>query len=144
MVNSLSVLIVDDNDDDALLMAYAFGEAGVDLRWSHVDTRQALVDALQRECWDVVLCDCRMPQLTMPTALLLARAIAPLTPVVLVSGEPPEEIEEVLATNAVDAVLHKDRLEDLPALVCGLLGRGHDVAPDPLDIRHSVGRSARA
>jgi CheY-like chemotaxis protein len=96
-------LIVDDNDDDALLVAYAFGEAGFDLRWSHVDTASALVDALRRERWDVVLCDCRMPQLTMPAALLLVRGLAPLTPVVLVSGNPPEEIEEVLATNVVEA-----------------------------------------
>ena len=138
MVNSLNVLIVDDNDDDALLVAYAFGEAGFDLRWSHVDTASALVDALRRERWDVVLCDCRMPQLTMPGALLLVRGLAPLTPVVLVSGNPPEEIEEVLATNVVEAVLHKDRLEDLPALVCGLLARGHDVPSDPMDIRQSV------
>jgi CheY-like chemotaxis protein len=138
MVNSLNVLIVDDNDDDALLMAYAFGEAGFELRWSHVDTATALRDALRRERWDVVLCDCRMPQLTMPAALLLARAIAPLTPVVVVSGDPPEEIEEVLATNVVDAVLHKDRLEDLPALVYGLLARERDVLSDPMHIPQSV------
>ena len=51
MVNSLNVLIVDDNDDDALLVAYAFGEAGFDLRWSHVDTASALVDAPAPSAW---------------------------------------------------------------------------------------------
>jgi CheY-like chemotaxis protein len=119
--NRLSVLIVDDNDDDALLAAEALCDGGYEPTWSRVDTAQSLGEALQGKQWDVVLCDARMPVLTMPVALSLVRRGAPATPVVLVTGKRPEETEEMLASDVLHGVLEKDRLDDLAALVCGLL-----------------------
>jgi CheY-like chemotaxis protein len=119
--NRLNVLIVDDNDDDALLAAEALCDAGYDPTWARVDTATSLDAALQGQRWDVVLCDARMPVLTMPVALSLLRRGAPATPVVLVAGQRPDDTEEMLASEALKGVLEKDRLHDLAALVCGLL-----------------------
>jgi hypothetical protein len=57
----------------------------------------------------------------METALALVRHAIPSTPVVLFAGQRPDGAESMMASDTLHGVLVKDRLDDLAALVRGLL-----------------------
>jgi len=57
----LRVLIVDDSDDDAKLIIRQMQRGGYDPKWERVETYEAMESVLNREEWDVILCDYKMP-----------------------------------------------------------------------------------
>ena len=119
------MLIVDDSADDAFLMAHALRRGNCAIVWERVDTPEALAEALRRHSqWDVVLCDSKMCRLTVPSALRLVRRATPRTPVIVVSGRRPEELEALAAAEEVSGVLTKDQFTDLPAVVRSVIARG--------------------
>lgn len=119
----LNVLMIDDNEDDAILVSEALRDVGYEPTCWRVDTEATLGEALHGQRWDVVLCDVRMPVLRMETALALVRRAVPATAVVLFTGQRPDESEQLMASDTLHGVLVKDRLDDLAALVSGLLSR---------------------
>jgi len=60
----LRVLIVEDSEDDALLLLRELRHAGYEPRWQRIETADALMAALDREPWDIVIADFTMPELT--------------------------------------------------------------------------------
>jgi DNA-binding NtrC family response regulator len=83
---SLSVLIVDDSDDDAMLMIRQLRKGGYDPKWERVETAEAMEAALDREIWDVILCDYTMPRFSAPAALKLVQDKNIDIPFIIVSG----------------------------------------------------------
>ena len=69
----LRVLIVDDSEDDAKLMIRQLHKGGYDPKWERVETAEAMEAALDREQWDVILCDYKMPHFSAPAALKLVQ-----------------------------------------------------------------------
>lgn len=117
----LHVLMVDDNDDDAFIMARSLNKAGFELKWWRVDTPEALDNALHLGKWDVVLCDSVMPRLTVLRAVSLVHRTMPRIPVVVVSGHRPEDLEIDPHSDEISGIVCKDHLQDLPAMIYGLL-----------------------
>jgi CheY-like chemotaxis protein len=121
----LHVLIVDDSADDAFLMAHALRRGNCAIVWERVDSPETLAQALRRRShWDVVLCDSRMCRLSVPRALRLVRGATPRTPIIVVSGRGPEELEALAAAEEINGVLSKDQFTDLPAVVRSVIARG--------------------
>jgi CheY-like chemotaxis protein len=117
----LRVLIVDDSDDDAELMAHALKRGGFRTTWARVATPDRLAAALVPERhWDIIACDSALPSLAMRRIVEATRAALPRVPVLLVSGRFPNELERELAL--VDGYVSKDRLDDLPIAVKAVLG----------------------
>ncbi|MGO9900626.1 MAG: HAD hydrolase family protein [Solirubrobacteraceae bacterium] len=113
----LRVLIVDDSADDAELMVACLDGAGSPVYSERVETEEAMLDALQRAGWDVVLCDHAMPSFSSERALVVRERLAPALPVIIVSGAIGEEAAvAVIRAGAVDFV-SKDHLVLLPAAV---------------------------
>ncbi len=103
------ILLVEDSDDDAELVARALTAGGVDARLARVQTLEELERELSRERPDAVLCDYRLPRLDAPGALAAVRAFDPDLPFLCVSGSIGEEqAVELLKSGATDYVL-KDR-----------------------------------
>jgi signal transduction histidine kinase len=111
----LSVLIVDDSESDARLLARHVGKHFT-LHWERVDTGEALREALGKP-FEVVLCDYAMGDFDAPQALAIYRAAASDLPFIVLSGAVGEErAADCMREGAHDFVL-KDRLERLvPAI----------------------------
>jgi len=109
----LRVLLVEDSQADALLLARALQRGGFDLTSERVDTAESMREALQKSAWDLILCDHSMPAFSAPEALELLKAHGVDVPFIIVSGF----IEEETAVAAMQAGAHdyimKDRLARL-------------------------------
>jgi PAS domain S-box-containing protein len=115
---SLRVLIVEDSVDDALLLLRELRRGGYEPSYERVDTAQAMLAALEKQDWDVVISDHAMPAFSAPAALELLRENGrPDLPFIIVSGH----IGEDAAVRAMKAGAHdfvaKDSLARLvPAI----------------------------
>ncbi len=109
----LRALLVEDSHLDAELLARALNRGGFDLTWARVDTSEDMEQALQKEPWDLILCDHAMPRFSAPEALELLKRHNAEVPFIIVSGY----IEEETAVAAMKAGAHdyvmKDRLARL-------------------------------
>ena len=109
----LRLLLVEDSQLDAELLARALEKGGFALTWVRVDTADAMDEALRQHPWDLILCDHAMPRFSAPGALELLKRHNMDVPFIIVSGY----IEEETAVAAMKAGAHdyimKDRLARL-------------------------------
>ena len=115
------ILLVDDSDDDAELVAIELAQAGIDADLRCVDSEVLLLDALATFAPQLVLSDMRMPGFSGLRAIELVRAHSPGAWFVFLSGDGGETPQVDAGQPAPDARLSKDDLDRLPALVRGLL-----------------------
>jgi PAS domain S-box-containing protein len=117
MQRSLAVLMVEDRELDATLLVRELRRAGYELFYERVDDEPAMVAALNRQTWDVVLADYSLPQFNATAALSLVAKLGIDVPVIIVSGAVGEEAAvELMQAGAQDLVL-KHNLKRLPSAV---------------------------
>src|SRR3954469_11352280 len=92
MGSRLRVLLVEDSEDDAALVLAELRRAGYEPDFDRVYSAQALVAALEREEWDLVIADYSMPSFTGLEALNLVRASGLDLPFIVVSGTIGEDV----------------------------------------------------
>ncbi|ABL00608.1 response regulator [Pelobacter propionicus] len=113
----LSVLIAEDNEDDAILVARSLRRSGYELIYERVDTPQGMGEALDRKPWDIILVDYRMPGFGGLDALNIVRERNLDIPVILVSGVILEDVAiEAMRQGACDCI-KKDHLDRLSPAV---------------------------
>jgi PAS domain S-box-containing protein len=142
MKKPLRVLIVEDAERDALLLARQLRLGGYDPAMTRVENAAELLAALTEAAWDIVLCDYRMPGFDGLAALKLVQAHQCDVPFILVSGVIGED--EAVATmkaGAHDFIL-KDKLARLvPAVERELreaeMRRRRRQAEEELQIAHN-------
>lgn len=116
------ILLVDDSADDAELVGIELAQDGIDADLRCVDSEIGLMDALANFVPQLVLSDMRMPGFSGLRAIELVRKHAPKAWFVFLSGDGSQGGQVDAALQAPDARLSKDHLDQLPALVRGLLG----------------------
>lgn len=117
MSNSLNVLIVEDNPDDAELLLLALERGGYDPIFERVEDRATMEAALDRQKWDVILADYTLPQYGAMQALKLIREKGLDIPFIIVSGSIGEETAIAAMKAGVHDYLLKDNLARLiPAI----------------------------
>ena len=109
----LRVLIVDDSEDDAKLMIRQLHKGGYDPKWERVETAEAMEAALDREQWDVILCDYKMPHFSAPAALKLVQDKNIDIPFIIVSGAIGENTAVTAMKSGAHDYLMKDKLAKL-------------------------------
>ena len=109
----LKVLIVEDSEDDAILLANYLKSCGFDPKWQRVDCEADLAEAVEDRRWDLVLCDLSMPRLTPVMAVNCVRQVNPDIPIIIVTGAVAEDVAISLIQHGVQDVVLKD---DLPRL----------------------------
>lgn len=114
MSNSrLDLLIVDDCEDDAALVARQFTKAGYEVTYVCVQTQAGMAGALEGRNWDAVISDVSMPSFSAAAALDLYLELGLDCPFMVVSGVVAEEnAVALLKAGAHDFVL-KSRLARL-------------------------------
>lgn len=113
----LRLLLVEDSEDDAQLILRELRKSGYDAVLERVETAAGFVSALDRELWDLVISDYRMPCFSGLEALRLLRSRGHDLPFILVSGAVGEDqAVEAMKAGAHDWIM-KDRLARLvPAI----------------------------
>jgi putative two-component system response regulator len=117
MTTLLRVLIVDDSDDDAKLMISKLRSEGYDPKWSRVDTSESMKRALEREEWDVILCDYKMPLFSVHAALKVVQEKNIDIPFILVSGAIGEDTAMAAVKSGAHDYVMKGNLCKLPVTI---------------------------
>src|SRR3979490_1299736 len=99
MSNPLRLLLVEDSEADAELLALELRRAGFVLQFERVDSAAALAAALDRATWDLIISDNSMPGFSGTAALAQLRSRGLDIPFIFVSGTMGED----LAARALDA-----------------------------------------
>ena len=113
MTNFLRVLIVDDSEDDTNLIIRKIRGGGYEPEWERVDTYPAMKSALERQTWDVILCDYKMPNFSAPAALSLTQEKNIDIPFIIISGAIGEDIAVEAMKSGAHDFLMKDKLAKL-------------------------------
>ncbi|MEO8630886.1 MAG: diguanylate cyclase, partial [Betaproteobacteria bacterium] len=104
----LRILIVDDSEDDADLLAMEIQRAGFKTVWERVETAGDMDRALAADTWQVILCDHSMPNFSSSLALQVLQKRKLDIPFIVVSGT----IGEAAAVGAMKAGAHDYVLKD--------------------------------
>jgi PAS domain S-box-containing protein len=112
-VPEIHLLIVDDSDDDAVLVARRLRRAGLSVTHTRVDSAARLAQALSGPLPDVVICDYNVPTLLAEQVLDAVRARDRDIPFILVSGEIGDETAAALMRAGAHDFVRKNRLARL-------------------------------
>ena len=113
----LRVLIIEDSENDALLVVRTLQKGGFDPVYERVDTADAMIAAIGREAWDVILCDYNLPHFGGLAALKLYREKGLDVPFIIVSGTIGEEAAvAIMVMGAHDYVMKNNLPRLVPAV----------------------------
>jgi PAS domain S-box-containing protein len=107
------VLIIDDSDDDALLIATHLRRGGIELTYERAETMQALAETLTARPPDIVLCDYNLPGFSARDALRMVQDSGLDASFILVSGAVGEETAAAIMKAGAHDFILKDRLSRL-------------------------------
>lgn len=117
MKKPLRALLVEDFEDDALLVVRQLRDGGYDVKWERVETAEAMRAALDRQPWDIVICDYKMPHFNGLAALKLLQAGGLDLPFIIVSGTIGEELAvEAMKAGANDYLMKGGLARLVPAV----------------------------
>ncbi len=117
MSNPLNVLIVEDSESDAAMVVRQLRKSGYDVHDDRVETASEMRAALEKQAWDVVIADYRLPQFDAPAALALLQGSGLDIPFIVVSGTVGEDTAVATMKAGAHDYLMKDRLARLPPAV---------------------------
>jgi two-component system, cell cycle sensor histidine kinase and response regulator CckA len=113
----LRVLIVEDSESDAALIARELRKGGFDTVSERVETAEAMTAALDGGTWDVIVSDYTMPRFSAPAAYVLLKDKGIDLPFIIVSGTVGEETAVAAMRLGVQDYLVKGKLARLvPAI----------------------------
>jgi PAS domain S-box-containing protein len=113
----LRVLIVDDSEDDAVLLATALRQGGYAPDFKVVQTEEAMQTALADADWDLIVSDFALPNFSAPAALAVLQQTGQDVPFIAVSGAVGEEMAaSILRAGAHDFILKGNLARLAPAV----------------------------
>lgn len=117
MNKKLSVLIVEDSEDDCLLLVRMLRKGGYDPDYLRVDNPGAMSEALKSRKWDIIISDYSMPEFDGLKALRLVQKQGLDIPFIIVSGVIGENVAvDVMKAGAQDYLLKNNLKRLLPAV----------------------------
>jgi signal transduction histidine kinase len=113
----LRVLLVEDNEDDAVLVLRELERGGYAVELLRVETEMPFAAALKNHEWDVIIADYRLPSFSALRALALFRDLHLDLPFIVVSGS----VDDATAAECMRAGAHdflaKDRMMRLTPVI---------------------------
>lgn len=113
MKETIRVLVIEDNEDDAQLEIYELKSGGYDIQYKRVETREATREALRNDKWDFIISDYSLPQFSGLDALQELKETGNDIPFILVSGTIGEEIAVAAMKAGVHDYIMKDNMNRL-------------------------------
>lgn len=124
--NHLNILILEDNQSDADLVARELKRNGLNFTSKIVETRESFEDALENFCPDIILSDYTLPSFDGVTAFTISKQKSPGIPFIIVSGSIGEERSIELIKNGVTDYALKDKLFSLTPKIARALKDAED------------------
>jgi two-component system, cell cycle sensor histidine kinase and response regulator CckA len=122
----IHVLMVEDSEDDAILIARELKRGGYEPVTKRVDSEEAMRTALDQDKWDLIICDHSMPYFSGNDALKLLRETGSEAPFIFVSGTIGEDTAiEALKQGAQDYLMKGNLKRLIPAVRRELLEVEH-------------------
>ena len=113
----IRVLIVEDSDDDVLLLVRQLKKEGYRPTYDQVDTPEAMRKALEKQTWDVILCDNSMPGFSAFDALSIYKENRLDLPFIIVTGAIAyKNATAIMEEGAHDYILKNDLAKLSPAI----------------------------
>jgi PAS domain S-box-containing protein len=117
MDKKISILIVEDSEDDALLVIRQFKKAHYDIISKCVETAHQMQTALEDSSWDVVIADYNLPEFDAPSALAVLQKSGLDIPFIVVSGAIGEETAvRLMKAGAQDYIMKGNLARLVPAV----------------------------
>ena len=113
----LKVLIVEDSEDDAVLIADALRSGGLESSCYRVETAEGMQRALEQESWQVILADHKLPQFSSTEAFQIYRHSGLDIPFIIVSGLISDDAAAVAMKQGVHDYVMKGKLGRLAPAV---------------------------
>jgi len=110
MSRPLQVLLIEDSDDDAALLECELRRAGYAPSCHRIETSEALASALDRQDWDLIIADYRLPSFDGLAALALVKEEGLDLPFIIVSGFITEETAVAAMKAGAHDYVMKDKL----------------------------------
>jgi PAS domain S-box-containing protein len=107
------LLVIDDNDEDALLIVTHLRRGGITLTYERVQTAEAVSAALAARPPDIVICDYNLPMFTAEEALKVLQDSGLDASFILVSGAVGEETAAAIMKAGAHDFILKDRMSRL-------------------------------
>jgi PAS domain S-box-containing protein len=144
MERKISVLIIEDNPNDAFFILRNLELAGYEVTHERVETELEMKDALLRGTWDVILADYNLPSFSAPHALEVLQGSGFDIPFIVVSGEIGEDIAVGMMKRGAHDYLMKNNLTRLSSAIEreireSSMRREHRHTEDFVHIQHDLG-----
>jgi PAS domain S-box-containing protein len=107
--SALRALVVEDSEVDTEMIVRCL-EQNYQVHFRRVQDAVGMVEALEQETWDVVLCDYRLPGFGVFTAMELLSARGLDLPFIVVSGQIGEEVAVATMKAGAHDYIMKDKL----------------------------------
>lgn len=117
------VLLLEDNADDAELLAIELESAGLDVELQRVSCERDFRESLASFAPDVVISDFNLPGFSGLQALDLVRSCVPDTPFIFVTGTDEDHPDTVLARQRAEGWLTKNDIGAVPGLLSSVFRR---------------------
>ncbi len=123
MGTPLTVLVIEDSEDDTLLLLRELRRGGYEPLHERVQSAEEMKEALEREAWDLVVSDHSMPAFSSLAALELLRESGYVdVPFIIVSGQIGESAAVAAMKAGAQDYIMKDNLARLTSAISRELG----------------------
>ncbi|MBI3784480.1 MAG: PAS domain S-box protein [Deltaproteobacteria bacterium] len=113
----IRLLLIEDDDSDALLITNELRRCGYEVMWERVDSAAALEAALAGQRWDAITCDWVIPSFSASAALEILCRCGVDVPIIVVTGEVGEEVAvSAMRAGAHDVVSKRHLARLVPAI----------------------------
>jgi two-component system, NarL family, sensor histidine kinase UhpB len=113
----LRVLIVEDSEDDTVLLLRHLRRNGYILNYQRVETEASLVEALEKNTWDIIISDYVLPQLSGLSVLNLVKEKNLDIPCIITSGKITDETAVAAMKAGARDYITKDNLTRLSSVI---------------------------
>ncbi|HWQ68930.1 MAG TPA: response regulator, partial [Patescibacteria group bacterium] len=113
MATPLHVLLIEDDEADALLLLRALKKGDYEVTHTRVETEAQVRAELVRAKWDIVISDYVLPGFSGPQALQILKESDLDLPFILLAGQVSTEVAVEVVKSSADDYVSKDRLERL-------------------------------
>lgn len=111
--NALTLLLLEDSEDDGLLLLRHLHRSGFEVEWERVQTVSEFLAALPKRPWNIIISDYNMSGFTAPQALSIVQQSQLDIPFIVVSGTIGESVAVTLMKAGASDYLMKNNLTRL-------------------------------